>query len=115
MEGPLGALVNVRAGVFDGADVGVATGNEVDVMVAVEMLGVTDTLVTPRMTGVAVKMDGVGVEGRNGVGALGKGRITQPLQDDSKNANRIVGIIFFIFPLDLLYLSYAIGQSPRLV
>jgi len=41
-------------------------------------------------------MDGVGDEGRKGVG-LGSGWRIQPLQPESKNANNVMGIILFIF------------------
>ena len=48
-------------------------------------------------------MDGVGVDGKNGVGP-GAGWMIQPLQDDNSNTNRIGRVIFFIFsPRYLLY------------
>ena len=97
-------LVNVSVGVMEITMAGVLEGTNVDVIVAVEMFGVAVALATPMMTGVAVNMDGVDVEGRNGVGWLpGSGWITQPLHEDSKNANRIAGINFFIFsPLEFI-------------
>lgn len=66
IEGPLGRFVSVRVGVFEIAGMGVLVGK----VVAVEMLGVADALVTPITTGVAVNTDGVDVKGRNGVGGL---------------------------------------------
>jgi hypothetical protein len=51
---------------------------------------------TPITTGVGVWIRGVGVGGKKGVGPA-PGRNTQPLQDDSRNANRIVKIGVFIF------------------
>jgi hypothetical protein len=49
------------------------------------------------MTGVWVKMDGVGVKGRKGVGGLlGSGCMIQPLQEDNSKAISSVGTIRFI-------------------
>jgi len=62
MEGPLGRLVSVSVGVFEIAGINVFVG----AVVAVEMLGVADAI----MTDVAVKIGGVDVAGRNGVGGL---------------------------------------------
>ena len=93
MAGSVGRLVNVAAGV----DVSVAVdiGKVVDVEIAA-LVGVTGTLVTPITTGVGVNMDGVGVDGKKGVGP-GRGCIIQPLQDVSIHASRIGRIFFFIF------------------
>lgn len=94
MEGPLGGPVNVRVGVSGLAGMRVFVG----MVVAVGIFGVADALVTPITTGVEVNMDGVGVRGRNGVGALpGNGWITQPLHEVSKTVSKIVGTILFIF------------------
>jgi hypothetical protein len=93
MSGPVGGLVSVAAGVD--VSVVVDIGKVVDVAIAA-LVGVTGTLVTPITTGVGVNMDGVGVDGKNGVGP-GRGCIIQPLQDVNKNANRIGRIFFFIF------------------
>jgi len=92
-------VAGVLVGVSDGNPVGVFVllGNEVLVAVEVAITGVAEALVTPMMTGVAVKMDGVLVDGRKGVGGLyGRGCTTQPLQDDNNGMTRIKGIIFFI-------------------
>jgi len=71
MDGPEGELVNV------GTEVGVSVLIEIGAFVFVGMIagivevgtaGVAEALVTPITTGVGVKMDGVGVAGRNGVG-----------------------------------------------
>jgi len=58
IDGPPGIFVSVGDGVSEITTNGVLVGNGANVMVAVEMLGV------------AVKIDGVGVKGRNGVGGL---------------------------------------------
>ena len=58
IDGPPGTFVSVGDGVSEIITKGVFVGNGVNVMVAMEMLGV------------AVKIDGVGVKGRNGVGGL---------------------------------------------
>ena len=65
MDGPLGRFV--RDGVSEIKTKGVLEG-DVNVLVAMEILGVADA--TPITTGVGVNMDGVGVAGRNGVGGL---------------------------------------------
>ena len=104
MDGPAGELVIVATGIGVSVLVGM-----IEVIVAVSTAG---TLVTPITTGVGVYMDGVGVEGRKGVGP-GRGWMIQPLQDESRNINRIGRINFFIFsPLDLLYPSCVVEQSP---
>jgi len=52
----------------------VFVGKGVVLAVDVNTTGVEEALVTPMITGVAVKIDGVGVKGRKGVGGLyGKG------------------------------------------
>lgn len=69
MAGPVGEFVSVGTG--RGVSVFVTIGAFVFVgiiIVAVAIPGVADALVTPITTGVGVKMDGVGVEGRKGVG-----------------------------------------------
>jgi hypothetical protein len=73
--------------------------------VEVNKAGVDDTLVTPIMTGVWVKMEGVGVMGKNGVGgSLGSGWMTQPLQDVSRNTHkRARSGDFILSPHDALY------------
>jgi hypothetical protein len=80
---------------------GVKLGKAVRVIDAVGLAtaGVAEALVTPMITGVPVKIDGVWVKGRNGVGALlGRGCMTQPLQDARRNVDkRIAGKIFFMF------------------
>jgi len=86
MDGPLGGLVRVAAGI----------GVSVSVDMTTVVVGVAGILVTPITTGVGVNMDGVGVEGRNGVGP-GSGWMIQPLQDVNIHANRIGRISFFIF------------------
>lgn len=96
MEGPLGRFVSVSVGVSVIGGINVFVG----AVVAVEMFGVADTLVTPITTGVAVNIDGVGVEGKKGVGGFpGKGWMIQPLHEVSKTANRNVGTVLFIFLL----------------
>jgi hypothetical protein len=112
MDGPAGELVRVAAGM--GVWVSVASGilvlvGMMPIAVGVRVAGI---LVTPITTGVGVNMDGVGVDGRKGVGP-GKGWMIQPLQDDSRNINRIGRINFFIFsPLYSLYPAYGTEQSP---
>ena len=66
MDGPLGRFV--RDGVSEIKTKGVLVGGDVNVLVAIEILGVADA--TPITMGVGVNMDGVGVAGRNGVGGL---------------------------------------------
>ncbi len=108
MADSLGRLVNVAAGV----DVSVAVdmGKAVDVEIAA-LVGVTDTLVTPITTGVGVNMDGVGVDGKKGVGP-GRDCIIQPLQDVSMHASRIGRIFFLIFtPLSHFIPSRELKQS----
>jgi len=110
MAGPVGELVSVGTG----RDVSVFVGMIV-VTVGVAIPGVTDALVTPITTGVGVKMDGVGVEGRKGVGP-GRGWMIQPLHDDNRRVNKIDRVIFCIFsPLYSFYPSYKVKQSPPLV
>ena len=101
IAGPVGELVSVCTG----RDVSVCVGMIV-VAVGVAMPGVADALVTPITTGVGVKMDGVGVEGRKGVGP-GKGLMIQPLHDDNRSVKKIDRVIFCIFsPLCSFYPSY---------
>jgi len=66
MDGPLGRFV--KDGVSEIKTKGVFVGSGVNVLVAMEMLGVADA--TPITIGVGVNMEGVGVNGRNGVGGL---------------------------------------------
>ena len=66
MDGPPGR--SVSDGVSEIKTKGVFVGSGVNVLVAMEILGVADA--TPITTGVGVNMDGVGVAGRNGVGGL---------------------------------------------
>jgi len=118
MAGPVGELVSVGTGsdisVFVDIGAFVFVGMIV-VAVGVAIPGVADALVTPITTGVGVKMDGVGVEGRKGVGP-GRGWMIQPLHDDNKSVNKIDRVIFCIFsPLYSFYPSYKVKQSPPLV
>ena len=93
MAGSVGRLVGAVVGVD--VSVAVDVGKFVDVEIAA-LVDVTGTLVTPITTGVGVNMDGVGVDGKKGVGP-GRGCIIQPLQDVSIHARRIGRIFFFIF------------------
>jgi hypothetical protein len=90
MDGPVGGLVRVAAGI--GVSVLVAIGT----FVLVGMIAVDVKVATPITTGVGVNIDGVGVDGRNGVGP-GRGCMTQPLQDVNIYAKRTGKISFFIF------------------
>lgn len=102
MDGPLGGLVRVDTGI----------GISVLVDMTAVVVDVASTLVTPITTGVGVNIDGVGVDGRNGVGP-GRGCMIQPLQDVNRYAKRTGTISFFIFsPLASLYPSYKTKQSP---
>jgi len=77
---PFGLLVAVTCtiGVFKEMDVAVNVGGLVKVGkgvfvingVDVNTTGVDEALVTPMMTGVWVWIEGIGVNGRNGVGGL---------------------------------------------
>jgi hypothetical protein len=108
IDGPVGELVSVGIG----RDVSVFVGTIV-VAVGVAIPGVADALVTPITTGVGVKMEGVGVAGRKGVGP-GKGWMIQPLHDDNRSVNKIERVIFCIFsPLCSFYPPYVVEQSPR--
>src|SRR5512145_655354 len=82
--GPLGELVCVMSGVSEGSSVAVIVALGTLKLVAVALCGV-DVGLAAMMIGVGVKMDGVFVIGRNGVGP---GWITQPLQDANKNVIR---------------------------
>jgi hypothetical protein len=93
MEGPEGEAVNVGDAVE--VVVSVASGELVLVGAAVEVATSGVGLLTPITTGVAVKIEGVEVGGRKGVGP-GWGWMTQPLQDDSKPIVKIKRINFFI-------------------
>ena len=110
IEGPLGGLVSVIVGVSELTGMSVFVG----MFVEVETFGVADALVTPITIGVAVNIDGVGVKGMNGVGGFpGNGCITQPLQEVSKTANKIMGTILFIFsPLNDCIPLVPKQQSP---
>jgi len=96
--GPLGRVVWIETGVSE------AGGRNVGTLVAVINGRLVDVenwtvgvVLAPITTAVAVKMEGVFVGGRKGVGGLnGPGWSTQPLQDASKNAVRIAGITFII-------------------
>ena len=90
--------------------VAVAAGVDVDT------LGVSVD-VAPITTGVAVNMEGVSVEGRNGVGGLlGSGWIIQPLQADKASAIRIRAKYFFISsPPHHCIPLYRCEQSPQSV
>jgi len=96
IAGPDGELVSV------GAAVGVSVSVDIVTFVLVGMTALVDVATagvadaTPITTGVGVKTDGVGVEGRKGVGP-GRGWMIQPLQDDNRNADKIGRTNFFIF------------------
>lgn len=95
-EGPLGGLVCVSSGVLDGSKVGAGVAVIKGIGVNVGTCGV-DVALAATTSGVAVKMDGVGVEGRNGVGGLkGPGWITQPLHDAKRSIIRIMRVVFFM-------------------
>jgi hypothetical protein len=96
MEGRLSGTAVV--GVYDGVSAvkNVIVGKGVLDGVVVAITGVAEALVTPMITGVAVKMDGVTVDGWNGVGR-GRGWTTQPLQAESKRVSKRTVMIFFIF------------------
>jgi hypothetical protein len=103
----MGKLVRVATG--DGVSLSVEIG--VFVLVAI-IVDVAETLVTPITTGVGVKIEGVGVEGKKGVGP-GRGWIIQPLQDDNTNIKRIGRINFLIFfSSKSFYPSCGVKQSP---
>jgi NADH:ubiquinone oxidoreductase subunit F (NADH-binding) len=90
--GPEGEFVNV--GVTMGVLLAVSAGVLVNVGVEVGTTGVAEALVTPITADVAVKMDGVKVAGKKGVGA---GWMTQPLQEDDRSTNKRRGMTRFIF------------------
>jgi hypothetical protein len=95
-EGPLGGLVCVLSGVLDGSNVGGVVAVIKGIGVNVGTCGV-DVALAAITSGVAVKMDGVFVGGRKGVGGLkGPGWITQPLQDAKSSIIRMMRVIFFI-------------------
>jgi hypothetical protein len=114
-DGPLGIAVSVGVGVDVSVFVGIVDGWFVFVAVKVEVAISGVEVATPITTGVDVNIDGVGVEGRKGVGP-GRGWITQPLQDDNRSIRRIGRINFFIFcPLCSLYPASKVKQSSLLV
>jgi hypothetical protein len=87
----------VFSGVLDGSNVGVVVAVINGIGVNVGTCGV-DVALAAITTGVAVKMDGVFVGGRNGVGGLkGPGWITQPLQDAKRSIIRIMRVVFHFF------------------
>src|SRR5262245_37250886 len=96
IAGPLGLAVKVGETITTA--VSVAFGAPVLVTDAVLVIVATTgvELLTPITTGVGVWIGGVGVGGKKGVGP-GMGWKTQPLQDESRNANRIRRIGVFIF------------------
>jgi hypothetical protein len=96
MEGPLGLAVHVGESVNTAVSLGFGALVLVidSVLVTVAIAGVE--LLTAMTTGVGVWTGGVGVGGKKGVGP-GMGSKTQPLQDDSRNANRLRRIGVFIF------------------
>ena len=84
------------SGVLDGSEVRVVVAVMKGIGVNVGTCGV-DVALAAITTGVAEKMDGVFVGGKNGVGGLnGPGWITQPLQDAKRSIIRIMRVIFFI-------------------
>ena len=94
MDGPLGDAINVGAGVNVAVSVELGTLVLVAGMVEVAINGVE--VFTPITTGVGVIMDGLGVEGKNGVDP-DRGWMIQPLHEDNRSANRIRRIYCFIF------------------
>jgi hypothetical protein len=94
MDGPLGRVAVGIPGVSDetgtGLNVAVING------IAVEV-GIGDVAVGLMTTGVAVKMEGVWVGGRNGVGGLPGGWMTQPLHDANNSPASITKTALFIF------------------
>jgi hypothetical protein len=97
--GPLGRGVWVSVGVSDGIRVEVAVAVMNTMLVAVGAgASIVDVALGTRTMGVAVKIEGVPVGGKNGVGRL-LGRNTQPLQEvmpNIKRINRIVSVVFFM-------------------
>ena len=95
MDGPLGRVTVGIPGVSDetgtGLNVAVING------IAVEVGIIGEVAVGLITTGVAVKMEGVWVGGRKGVGGLPGGRMTQPLQDANNSPANITKPAFFIF------------------
>jgi hypothetical protein len=89
----IGVSVGANVGkTIVGAVVAVIKGMGVEVAICGVQVGLA-----PITTGVGVKMDGVLVGGRNGVGGLnGPGWITQPLQDAVISVSRMAGRVFFI-------------------
>jgi hypothetical protein len=86
----------VFSAVLDGSNVGAVVAVIKGIGVNVGSCGV-DVALAAITTGVAVKIDGVLVGGRNGVGGLkGPGWITQPLQDAKSSIVRIMKLVFFI-------------------
>ena len=90
--GPVGELVNVGVEIARpvavAVIVGVGDGAPVELAVAVGTNGVDEALVTPITAGVGVKMDGVKVAGKKGVGP---GWITQPPQADRNIMHNTLG------------------------
>jgi hypothetical protein len=81
---------------MDGSKVGAIVAVIKGIGVNVGTCGV-DVALAATTTGVAVKIDGVFVGGRNGVGGLkGPGWITQPLQDAKSSIARVIRVVFFI-------------------
>jgi len=70
MDGPVGGLVCVLTGVPEGSKVGAVVAVINGIAVEVAICGVGVPVGAPLPTGVAVKMDGVFVGGRKGVGGL---------------------------------------------
>jgi hypothetical protein len=66
MDGPVGDAVNVGKGINVAVSVEIGALVLVGATVSVATAGVE--VLTPITTGMGVNMDGVGVEGRNGVG-----------------------------------------------
>lgn len=103
MAGPEGELVKVAVvtGILVAVNVMVCVGDGMPVELAVGTTGVDEALVTPITAGVGVKIDGVKVAGKKGVGP---GWITQPLQADNRIVIKSKGMARFIFsPLAVLY------------
>jgi hypothetical protein len=86
----------VFSGVFDGSKVGAVVAVMKGIGVKVGTCGV-DVALAAITCGVAVKIEGVFVGGKNGVGGLnGPGWITQPLQDAKSSIMMIMSVVFFI-------------------
>jgi len=107
--------LRLAVGVMDAVNVADTTmvGELVKVALAVDVATTGVEVATPITTGVGVNMDGVDVTGKNGVGP-GNGWITQPLQDDSRNISRNMGLNFFMIfsSFSIVSLLLNLAKSP---